>query len=278
VIEHIHHKEFVMIISPIRSTSAFSTSPRASQFALALIFMAGFFVTTAHAQVLVTDTVAISTSEEGFKSQLAQTVAQYTKQGLQYAKQLQEYETQLQQYQQLVMKVQGLGTNVTIMPNSLQQISDPSTLIAQNCPGPSGGSVVGTVVTSIASAFSPADSITKSQQAICAKMVTLQIDKYNKTVIILNDLNTYGGTLQQLNDLANQITNVGNASNTTSQAETVSATMARSMHDWETSVAGDDRLIEALNQQQQILAKVAMNGSPMGNVVQGAAFALAFHD
>ena len=54
--------------------------------------------------------------------------------------------------------------------------------------------------------------------------------------------------------------------------------MARSMHDWETSVAGDDRLIEALNQQQQILAKVAMNGSPMGNVVQGAAFALAFHD
>jgi hypothetical protein len=82
--------------------------------------------------------------------------------------------------------------------------------------------------------------------------------------------------LQQLNDLANQVTNVGNASNTTSQAETVSATMARSMSDWQTSIAGDDALISSLNQQQQILAKVALNGSPLGNVVQGAAFALAF--
>lgn len=234
------------------------------------------FAGTVHAQVLVTDSTAISTSQEGFKSQLAQTVEQYTKQGMQYAKQLEQYETQLQQYEQLVMKVQGLGTNVSIIPNHLQQINDPAALIAQNCPGPSGGSVVGSVVTSIASAFSPGDSITKSQQTICANIVTLQVDKYNKTVIILNELNKFGGTLQQLNDLANQVNNVGNASNTTTQAETISATMARSMSDWQTSVAGDDRLIEALNQQQQILAKVALNGSPLGNVVQGGAFALAF--
>jgi hypothetical protein len=245
------------------------------QVALAVALL-GIFAGTAHAQVLVTDNAAISTNQEGFKSQLAQTVEQYTKQGMQYAKQLQQYETQLQQYEQMVMKVQGLGTNISITPNNLQQINDPSALIAQNCPGSSGGSVVGSVVTSIASAFSPGDSITKSQQTICAKIVTLQVDKYNKTVIILNDLNTYGGTLQQLNDLANQVTNVGNASNTTSQAETVSATMARSMSDWQTSIAGDDALISSLNQQQQVLAKVALNGSPLGNVVQGAAFALAF--
>ena len=238
-----------------------------------LALTCAFAFSSVSAQVLVaspTITAGITASNH------ADAALSYARQGLEYAKQLQQYETQLLQYEQMIMKVKGLGTNVSIIPNRLQQINDPSTLIAQNCPGSSGSSVVGGIVTSIASAFSPADSITTSQQTICAKIVTLQVDKYNKTVIVLNELNQYGGTLQQLNDLANQITNVGNASNTTSQAETISATMARSMHDWETSVAGDDRLIEALNQQQQILAKVAMNGSPLGNVVQGAAFALAF--
>lgn len=234
-----------------------------------LALTCAFAFSSVSAQVLVASPTITASNH-------ADAALSYARQGLEYAKQLQQYETQLLQYEQMIMKVKGLGTNVSIIPNRLQQINDPSTLIAQNCPGSSGSSVVGGIVTSIASAFSPADSITTSQQTICAKIVTLQVDKYNKTVIVLNELNQYGGTLQQLNDLANQITNVGNASNTTSQAETISATMARSMHDWETSVAGDDRLIEALNQQQQILAKVAMNGSPLGNVVQGAAFALAF--
>jgi hypothetical protein len=266
-----------MTNSPIRSAPLRTTLQLIRKTVLALALIAGVFASGVQAQVLVTDTAAISTSEEGFKSQLAQSVEQYTKQGMQYAKQLQQYETQLQQYQQLVMKVQGLGTTVSISPNNLQQISDASALIAQNCPGPAGSSIVGSMVTSIASAFSPGDPITKSQQMICARIVTLQVDKYNKTVIILSELNKYGGTLQQLNDLANQVTNVGNASNTTSQAETVSTTMARSMHDWQTSIAGDDALISALNDQQQILAKAALNGHNMlGDVVQAAAFAKAF--
>jgi len=230
---------------------------------------------TASAQVLVaspTITAGITASNH------ADSALSYARQGLEYAKQLEQYEVQLQQYEQMVMKVRGLGSNVSIIPNKLQQINDPADLIAQNCPSPSGGSVVASVVTSIASAFSPGDSITKSQQTICAKITTLQVDKYNKTVIILNELNQYGGTLQQLNDLANEVTNVGNASNTTTQAATVSATMARSMSDWQTAIAGDDAIIKALKEQQEILAKVALNGHPtvLGDVVQAAAFAKAF--
>ena len=254
-------------LAPRRSSSR----KAAVALAIALVLVLG--CNTAGAQVLVaspTITAGITASNH------ADSALSYARQGLEYAKQLEQYEVQLQQYEQMVMKVRGLGSNVSIIPNNLQPINDPASLIAQNCPNASGSSIVAGVVTSIASAFSPGDSITKSQQTICAKIVTLQVDKYNKTVIILNELNKYGGTLQQLNDLANQVTNVGNASNTTSQAETVSATMARSMSDWQTSIAGDDALISSLNQQQQILAKVALNGSPLGNVVQGAAFALAF--
>lgn len=230
---------------------------------------------TVSAQVLVaspTITAGITASNH------ADSALSYARQGLEYAKQLEQYEVQLQQYEQMVMKVRGLGSNVSITPNNLQPINDPANLIAQNCPSSSGGSIVAGVVTSIASAFSPGDSITKSQQTICAKIVTLQVDKYNKTVIILNELNKYGGTLQQLNDLANEVTNVGNASNTITQAETVSATMARSMSDWQTAVAGDDAIIKALKEQQEILAKVALNGHPtvLGDVVQAAAFAKAF--
>lgn len=265
-----------MPTSSLHSILAHGRLPSAGRSALSLALVACMFVSAAQAQVLVTDSAAISASQEGFKSQLVQTVEQYTKQGMQYAKQVQEYEMQLQQYQQLVMKVEGLGTDVSIIPTHLQAISDPAALISQNCPGPSSGSVVSSVVSSIASAFLPGDPIAKSQQQICAKIATLQVDKYNKTVIILNDLNTYGGSLQKLNDLANHITNVGNASNTTSQAETISVTMARSMHDWKISVAADEALIDALENQQKILAKVALRGSQLGNVVQAAAFATAF--
>jgi len=93
------------------------------QVALAVSLL-GIFAGTAHAQVLVTDNAAISTNQEGFKSQLAQTVEQYTKQGMQYAKQLQQYETQLQQYEQMVMKVAAAWS---VNPGTLGMVESSAT-------------------------------------------------------------------------------------------------------------------------------------------------------
>ncbi|HET6806341.1 MAG TPA: hypothetical protein VFH59_12970 [Frateuria sp.] len=231
----------------------------------------------AQAQVLVTDTTAIAASEEGFKAQLAQSVVQYTRQGMQYAKQLEQYYQQVEQYKQLLMTVKGLGTDISISPTSLKPIVDPTDLVAQNCPGASGSSVVPALVTSFASTIGGDTPITQAQQTICADITMLQIDQYNRTVAMLTRLDQYGGTLKKLNKLANEVSTLGSTSGATTQAATVSATTAYAMQDWQTAIAGDEAIIQALNKQQSILARVALRGqSVLGTVVQAAALKAAF--
>jgi hypothetical protein len=232
----------------------------------------------AQAQVLVTDTAAIAANEEGFKSQLAQSVAQYTRQGLQYSKQLEQYYQQVEQYKQLLMTVKGLGTNISISSNQLQPITDPTELVDQNCPGASGGSTAAGLVTSIASTISGNTPITAAQQQICANITVLQIDQYNRTIAILGKLDEYGSTLQKLNKLSNEVSTLGAASGATTQAATYSATTAYAMQHWRAAIAGDEAIIQALNKQQSILAKVALRGSSsaVGTVVQAGALKAAF--
>ncbi len=270
-----------MTNSLIRPMFARVKLPRARQSALLLAVLAAVFASASQAQVLVTDTVAISAAEEGFKSQLAQSIAHYTRQGLELQKQIAQYQMQIQQYQQLVMRAQGLGTNISLTRSEVQRIEGAQVgeLIDAGCPSVgSGRSVVGQLVTSIATSFRPTDPIIGSQQQICANIVMLQVDKYNRSVEIINQLNKLGGTLDKLNEMANAIDNVGNANNASAQAGAVSTTLSKSMSDWELAIKGDDNLIDALSKQQAILAKIALNGKPdfLGQVIQGAAFAKAF--
>ncbi|MGN2252095.1 hypothetical protein ACFWZ4_01835 [Frateuria sp. GZRe12] len=242
-----------------------------------IVALLGISVEPARAQVLVTDPTAIAASEEGFKSQLAQSMAQYTRQGMEYAKQLEQYYQQVEQYKQLLMTIKGLGINISLSSNKLEPIDDPTELIDQNCPSASGGSIVGNLVTSVASSFSPETPITVAQQQICANITMLHIDEYNRTVAILGKLDQYGETLQKLNKLANEVKTLGTTSGATTQAATYSATTAYAMQGWQTAIAGDEALIQALDQQQSILAKKALKGSSViGTVVQAAALKSAF--
>jgi hypothetical protein len=246
---------------------------------IASVLVFSFFATCIDAQVLVIDSPATAVNSAGFSSQLAKTVAQYTLQLEQrttqiraYASQLMQYEKQIQQYQQLLMTVAGLGTNISFSSNKLKRIDDYAEIIEQNCPAPAGGSIVSSVVTSIASSISASQSITESQNQICAQITMVQIDQYNKTIEISNLLDGYGGTLQKLNKLANQINSLGSASGATTQAETYSATVSFAMKHWQTQMEGGDALIKALEHEQTILARVAMRGKStvLGNVVQAA--------
>lgn len=242
-----------------------------------IVAMLGVAVDGARAQVLVTDTTAIAASEEGFKSQLAQSIAQYARQGLQYAKQLEQYYQQVEQYKQLLMTVKGLGTNISFSSAELEPIDDPTSFIDRNCPSATGGSVIGSLVTSAVSAVTGQTPITTAQQQICANITMLQIDQYNRTVEIVNQLDQYGGTLQKLNNLANQVNSLGTTSGATTQAATVSATTAFAMQQWQAAITGDQAIIDALNKQQSMLAKAALNGenNPLGTVVQAVALKAA---
>ncbi|MBP1475774.1 hypothetical protein J7I44_15815 [Frateuria sp. MAH-13] len=230
------------------------------------------------AQVLVTDPTAIAASEEGFKSQLAQSLAGYARQGMQYAKQLEQYYQQVEQLKQLLMTIEGLGRNISFASSKLEPIDDPTKLIDQNCPGASGGSIVGALVTSAESSISSEKPILLAQQQICANITMLHIDEYNRTVAVLKQLDEYGGTLQKLNKLANEVRTLGTTSGATTQAATISATTAFAMQQWQTAIAGDEAVIKTLNQQQSMLAKAALRGqiNPLGTVVQAAALKAAF--
>jgi len=247
------------------------------QIALTMILL-GIFAGTAHAQVLVTDNAAISANQEGFKSQLAQTVEQYTKQGMQYAKQLEEYEKQVQQYEQILTSIQSLATGgITLTSGRLTPISDASNLIQQSCPGASGGGILGSMTSIVTSTFD--SSITKNQQNICVQIVLAQVDRYNKTVKMVNDTQQFGQELQQITASLSQMSTQGDSNRVSANTGTHSEQLAWEMQDWQSQMKKDDAIITTLQQQQGLLAKVALNGSNtiLGNVVQAGAFAAAFH-
>lgn len=266
-----------MTTLPTRSIPLLALS-RVRQSALTLALLASFFTCATQAQVLVTDTTAISTSEEGFKSQLAQTVQQYTKQLEEYKTQLDQYTTQISQYQQILTSVQGLATGgITLTSGHLEPIGDASNLIQQACPGANGGGLLGDMTSIVTSSFN--QSITTNQQNICAQIVLAQVDKYNKTVKVVNDTQQFGQQLQQLTSSLNKITTQGDSNRAASNVGYQSSQIASEMVDWDSQMKKDDSIIATLQQQQSILAKVALNGSNtiLGNVVQAGAFAAAFH-
>jgi ribosomal protein S7 len=238
---------------------------RRPRLVLSLMIAGGLFAGSVNAQVIVSDPILEGTQNTSYGEQV-----------LQYAKEVQQYEQMVQQYMQLLMTVQSLGTNIQLTPSQLQQV-DASTFVDQACPGTTGGSPIGVLVSAIQS-FSPNQSITSAQQTICAEIVTLEVDEYNKTAVVMNQLNTMGGTLQKLNQLSSEVSNLGSADGTTTQASVFSSNMQTLMSQWKGSIAGDETMIQSLQQQQAILSKIALMGSNtvLGNVVQAAALKAAF--
>lgn len=267
-----------MTNSPIRPISARATLPRVRQTTLTLALIAGVFASGAQAQVLVTDTAAISTSEEGFKSQLAQSVEQYTKQGMQYAKQIEQYKTQLEQLRNILTKIQSLGTGISLVPKNMEKLTQDQSnqLVDQACPGAPPGAVVSGVISDLlGSSHQP---ITVRQQLICQKIVLLQVDEYNLVAEALSQLNGQASTVQKLTGIVNSISTLGESNSATSQAEQYMAQLQTASDTWKKQIDADEAAIATLQQQQGVLAKVALNGSNtvLGHVVNAVALKAAF--
>lgn len=218
---------------------------RKTGLALLLSLACGLFGGTAYAQWLVYDATNNTTNQAGFLKQLQQTV--------------QQYQQQLLEYQQLLSQITGLNTNMSLLPNQLQPIGDPSSLISANCSGASGGGVLGTVMNSVTSLFS--QPISQAQQQICAQIVTTEIDKYNKTVTMLNEMGNYNSMFQQLQQVGQSISTLADSGRANNQAQVYSSALSTEMSNWQAQMQADDAIINTLQQQQQILARVALNGT-----------------
>lgn len=228
-------------------------------------------VGTAGAQVLVADPTSVASNEKGFAVQLAKTTEQY-------AKQIQQYATQLQQYQQLLSSVGSLGNGLSLAPNQLQPVADTAALIQGKCSGATGpADLVGSLMNSMSSLLT--QSIVQTQQALCAQIVTVQIDKYNRTVELLDRLHGYASQFQQVEDLASAISTLADTGRVSTQVQKYASALDTDMGDWQARMQADDAIIATLQNQQAILSHVALRGSNtiLGNVIQAAAFATAFN-
>lgn len=237
----------------------------------ALVLVCAFAVDPADAQVLVTDTASISTNQAGFESQLAKTIDSYRQQ-------IQQYELQLQQYQQMLSSIQNIPNNLTLASNQLEHVTDTQSLIRGKCSGTSGpGGLVSTVMNSMSSLMTK--SIAQTQQMLCGQIVTTQVHKYNATVDMLNKLNDYSGQFHQLDNLMNGGSSQADAERASTQIQKYNSAIDTEMGNWQAQMHADDAVISTLENQQSILGHVALKGSstPLGDVVQAAAFATAFH-
>lgn len=220
------------------------------------------------AQILVTDGASISANNAGFGAQLAKTIQQY-------AQQVQSYATQVQQYEQMLTKVMNLGTDFSIMPNTMTEM-DAGPLIQANCSS-NNGSIIGNFVNQITTSLM-SQSVVKSQQQICAAIITTQVDKYNTTVKMMKQIQSNLPAVQNFTDLANSFGNLGESSSATTQINSYSGQLSTAMSNWKAHMDADDAYITSLQQMQGLLAKKALNGSHvnLGDIVQAAAFAAAF--
>lgn len=237
---------------------------------LVLALTLSLFAGSACAQWHVVDEVAISTSEKGFASQLAKTIEQYSTQ-------LKEYATQLQQYQQMLSSIQGLTTGMSLKPSQLERVTNVDSIIQGKCTGTGGGGLVTGLMNSMASLMT--QSISQTQQTLCAQIVTQQIDKYNKTVDMLNRLHDYSDTFQKVENVARAVESMADSNRASTQVEQYSSAVQTEMAHWQAEMNVADSVIATLQAQQSILGHIALKGSnrTLGNVVQAAAFAKAFH-
>ncbi len=255
----------------IRTTHCFALR---KSLAVVLSSIFGLAASTASAQVIVSDPILA-----GAKAQSNATQAtQLAKQILQYTKQIEQYATEMEQLRQMLTKIESLGTGMSLFPKTLEPLgsTDTDKLIEQACPGaPLGGIVSGAIGSLLGNANK---SITERQDLICREIVLLQVDEYNITAKALETLTAQQSTVQKLDDLVTAISTFGESSSATSQAEQYLVQLQTAGDTWKQQIAADDAMIETLQQQQGILAKVALGGSNtvLGHVVNAVALKAAF--
>jgi hypothetical protein len=258
----------------MRKTSLKKISPHTGtlkKLALSLSVAVVMWAGDVSAQILVYDQTNTTANQQGFASQLAKTIDQYTTQ-------LKEYATQLQQYQQMLSSVTSLSNGLSLQTNQLQPVTDVASLIQGKCSdSSSAGGLVSSVMNSMSSLMT--QNISQTQKMICAQIVTVQVDKYNKTVAMLNKMNGYGSQFQQLESIARAADTLADTGRTSAQVEKYTSAVTTEMANWQAEMKANDAVIATLQDQQAILGHIALKGSPtlLGTVVQATTFAAAFH-
>lgn len=209
---------------------------------------------------------------------------------------IQQYTQMITQYQSMLSSLQSLNLDFVPTNNQLSLITNPSQIVAQNCPGASTSTTVMTVLGMDPSLTE--GEIVGQQRLICANIVMLQVDKYNTVATMLQKMNTYSSAIQQLSGKLDQIGATANAVASAvsgsvgssgdrqaaqNQADQIRNSLASDMAQVQQHLQAVDATISALKDQQSMLANIALKGSNAtgpaalaGQIIQAGAFAAAF--
>lgn len=216
-------------------------------------------------------------------TQIAQDGANFAKTVVQYGKEIAQYQAVLEHYQQQLVSLTQMNFGLPTMQNSYEEISqsDMQKLAADACPSSSEGGVAG-AVTGLLQIFTPDvnSSILENQHKICMQIQFRKMDKYNLTVKMLKRIESYSDKMQSISDQLSKVgTSQGALDSVKGNVDATGLAMSTEMQLWDKQVQADDQLISYLQNQQSVQAKAMLNGSNtlLGNVVQAATFARAFH-
>jgi hypothetical protein len=252
-------------------------APRRAVLVMSLAF-AYVAMGTAQAQVAVVDVPA--ETAVGTSATIAGAMQTFQT-GMQYA-------TFVSQLTQLTATISSIASNPlgALIPstNTMSELSAATRdqLIQGKCSSATSGGIVSGVLQGLSSAVSAIDlggNIAQAQQQICGNIVYAQVDEYNATVDLYqqmprlrNNMTAVQGMVQQLNGI------MGNSSSSTAQTVAFSQQEQQQISEWQSRVNVDENIIKTLNQQQSTLAAVSLKGNPniIGNAVQDLALQKAF--
>jgi type IV secretion system protein VirB5 len=214
--------------------------------------------------------------------QLTSQVAEFLNQATRWAQTIQQYAEQVNHYRQMIASVANL--NFAVQPTqTLTLIADIAGMVAQACPNSDGDPVSAAMDFVGLSSLKLSGNLADSQQAICQRITLLQIDKYNKTVDMLDRMKKYTDLLQQMENNRNKASgsssSVGDIQASTDEAMRNANKLAKEMGDWQGQMVAADTAISTLQTQQTIFANTRLKGKNaffLGQITRAAAFRAAF--
>lgn len=208
---------------------------------------------------------------------VADTVNEKTNAAMALFQKGEQYANAVAQLKQLMSTIQGLTTGMSLIPNTMQH-ADANALVQINCTGATGTSLVGSLMNSLAATISPTQPIAVSQMQICAAIIATQVDKYNKTVDVLNELNSYSNMFGQVEAVGRSISTFADSGRANNQAANYSNALSTQMANWDSQMKADDAIIRTLEAQQSQLSKAVFGAHPdlLGEATQAAMLTAAF--
>jgi hypothetical protein len=217
-------------------------------------------------------TMTFSTNANAMFPDIPALIQRYTtiaQQIQEYTKQLEQYKADTEQYTALLTKIQGLGSELSLLTTGMNSQLKERALtfgIKEKCPSPGGGiPTLGSLMSTIKLNKSASlEEIKKDQHEICVQITYAQNLKYNESISVMKRMREHANLLKTKIDTSRAAA-VGKDESkiniNTNDLRRLSADLKTSLNYSKAVVKSYDAYISSLNENQAMLTEVAMKGN-----------------